>query len=282
MSIRIVTDSTCDLPQEVIAEHGIAVVPLYINFGEQSFLDGVQLSRRRFYEMLPEQETPPTTAVPGTAAFVQMYEDLAAQGATEVLSIHIAASLSATYDVASKAAEQTDAVPVTVFDSTQVTLGTGLLVLAAVKAASTGKKVTQIVPLLTDMASRTHSYAALATVEFLRRSGRLTRLQYGLSTMLSIKPLIMMHDGVMSSERVRTHQGCLDRMIELVRELGPLEELALVHTNAPSRAVALHRQARDLFPEDKEPLSVEVTPVIGTHVGPGAVGLVAVRASDLV
>jgi DegV family protein with EDD domain len=276
MTVKIVTDSTCDLPQDVLEKYEIKVIPLYVNFGSKSYLDGVELSRQEFYEMLPGSDTFPTTAVPGLPAFSNVYEDLAAQGADEVVSIHIASTLSATCDVARKAAEQTKSVPVTVFDAGQVTVGTGLAAVAAAEAARARKSVSDIVSLLEDMVPRIHSYAALDTVEFLRRSGRLTAIQYGLSTILGIKPLIMMHNGELGSERVRTGTGCIGRMIELVTDLGPLEQLALVHTNAPQRAEELYQQARHLFPLDETPLSVEVTPIIGAHVGPNAVGMVAV------
>jgi DegV family protein with EDD domain len=276
MTIKIVTDSTCDLPQAVLEKHGITVIPLYVNFGAQSYLDGIELSRRQFYEMLSQSNVFPTTAVPGLTMFTKAYESLAAEGATQVLSIHIAASLSAICDVARKAAEETRSVPVTVFDAGQVTLGTGFAVLAATEAAAQGQSLPDILSLLEDMVPRIHSYAALDTVEFLRRSGRLTAIQYGLSTILGIKPLITMHNGRLGSERVRTGPGCIRRMIELVTGLGPLQQLALVHTNAPQKAEELHEQTRHLFPSDEAPLSVEVTPIIGAHVGPNAVGMVAV------
>ena len=280
MTIRIVTDSTCDLPAEIIEKHAITVIPLYVHFGTRSYLDGVELSRREFYEMLPDSDTFPTTAVPGPSAFTSAYEGLAAQGASEILSIHIAATLSATSDVARKAAEEFTSIPVTVFDPGQVTLGTGLAALAAAEATAEGRSRSDIMGLLDDMAPRIHAYAALDTVEFLRRSGRLTAIQYGLSAVLSIKPLIMMHAGELGSERVRTGVGCIDRMIELVRGLGPLESLALVHTNAPEKAESLYQQTRDLFPTDEAPFSVEVTPIIGAHVGPNAVGMVAVATQS--
>ncbi|MGB3905306.1 MAG: DegV family protein [Anaerolineae bacterium] len=278
MSTRIVTDSTCDLPQAVVQEHGITVIPLYVNFGDQSYLDGVELSRRQFYEMLPDYESPPTTAVPGTDVFTEVYERLAAEGATDVLSLHVSSTVSATYDVARVVAQDIDAVPVTAFDGRQITVGTGLQVLQAAEAAAAGRSVAEIVAMLEEMVPRIHSFAALDTVVFLRRSGRVTALQYGLSTLLSIKPLIMMHNGEMAGERIRTGKGCVARMIEFVRDLGPLEQLALVHTNAPDAVEDLRSQVADLVPEGKESYIVEVTPVIGSHVGPGAVGLVAVQA----
>jgi DegV family protein with EDD domain len=256
------------------------VIPLYINFGAQSYLDGIELSRQQFYEMLPDYESPPTTAVPGTEVFARTYDQLASEGATEILSIHVSSTVSATYDVARTVAQETGAIPVTAFDGRQITIGTGFLVIAAAKAAAEGRSVTEIVPMLEEMVSRIHSFAALDTVEFLRRSGRVTALQYGLSTLLNIKPLIMMHRGEMGGERIRTRKGCIQRMIDLVTDLGPLAQLAVVHTNAPEAAEALHRQAKHLFPKGEQSYTVEVTPVIGTHVGPGAVGLVAVQALE--
>jgi DegV family protein with EDD domain len=276
MTIRIVTDSTCDLPKAILEEYGITVIPLYVNFGAKSYLDGIELSRQQFYEMLSQSDVFPTTAVPGLTMFTKAYENLAAEGATHIVSIHIAASLSAICDVARGAAEETRSVPVSVFDAGQVTLGTGFAVLAATEAAAEGRSVPDILSLLEDMVPRIHAYAALDTVEFLRRSGRLTAIQYGLSTILGIKPLIMMHNGRLGSERVRTGAGCIRRMIELVTGLGRLEQLALVHTNAPHKAEELYQQTRHLFPSDEAPLSVEVTPIIGAHVGPNAVGMVAV------
>jgi DegV family protein with EDD domain len=280
MSIRIVTDSNCDLPEELIAEYGITVVPFYINIGSRSYLDAVEMSRQEFYEGLADFETHPMTSVPGPGAFVEIFEELAAGGATEILAIHISSSLSAMVNSARLAAEEWDKLPVTVFDSGNLTLGTGLQVVTAARAAAEGRSMADIVALLEDQAARTYCFAALDTVEFLRRSGRLTRFQYGLASVLQIKPLLKMHAGEPEMERVRTTNGATERVIELVRELGPLEELAVVHTHAPERAESLHQQARALFPEGKTPLWAEVTPVIGAHIGPGAAGFVAIQARE--
>jgi DegV family protein with EDD domain len=280
MSIQIVTDSNCDLPEGIIAEYDITVVPFYINIGAKSYLDGIEMSRQEFYEGLPDFEAHPMTSAPGPGTFVEVYERLAAEGATEILAIHISSSLSAMVNSARLAAEETDAVPVTVFDSGQLTLGTGLQVLAAAKAAAAGRSVVEIVALLEELTSRTYCFAVLDTLEFLRRSGRLTRFQSGLGSLLRIKPLLTMHNGEAGMERVRTRKRAIERLIELVSELGPLEELALVHTQAPEKAEALRQQARQLFPEGAVHFSAEVTPVIGAHIGPGTVGFVCIKARD--
>jgi len=130
--------------------------------------------------------------------------------------------------------------------------------------------------MLQDMGRRTYSFAALDTLEFLRRSGRLTRLQASLGSVLQVKPLLKMHAGMVDMERVRTSKRAIERLIELVSELAPLEALAMVHTHALQRSQVLYQHAQHLFPDDTLPLSEEVTPVIGTHVGPGGVGLVCV------
>lgn len=278
MPIRIVTDSNCDLPTALIEEHGIAVVPLVINVGTESYLDGVELSREAFYLGLPGFRAHPTTSVPSPGQFVETYQRLAREGATEILSIHISTSLSAVANSARLAAEEIDGVAVTVFDSGQLTLGTGLQAVAAAKAAADGRSMDEILAMLKELGPRIHAFAVLDTLEFMRRSGRLSRFQFGLGSLLQIKVIIMMHDGEVNIERVRTRNRAIQRMIALVSELAPLEELALVHTHAPAQAANLREEAGALFPGSRVPLLEEVTPVIGAHIGPGAVGFVAVRA----
>jgi DegV family protein with EDD domain len=280
MSIRIVTDSACDLPQDLIKAYDITVIPFYINIGADSYLDGVEMSRADFYEGLPSFEAHPMTSVPGPGVCVELYERLAAEGATEILSIHLAASLSAMVNSARLAAEELPALPITVFDSGNLTLGTGLQVLAAARAVQEGKTMHEILALLEDLSARTFCFAALDTIEFLRRSGRLSRFQWGLGAVLRIKPILKMHAGVADMERVRTRQRAINRTLELVEDLGPLEELVLVHTHSADEAQALWQRANHLSAWKDRPLVAEVTPVIGTHIGPGAVGFVAVRVAD--
>lgn len=278
MSIRIVTDSNCDLPQEIIEKHGITVVPMYINIGAMSYLDGVEMSRQEFYEGLADFDAHPMTSVPGPGQFLEVYQQLAAEGASQILSIHIGSSLSAVINSARLAAEEPGTIPVTAFDSGNLTLGTGLQAVMAAEAAAEGRSMAEIVAMLENLRERTYCFAALDTLEFLRRSGRLTRFQSSLGSVLQLKPILKMHGGEVEMERVRTRARAIERVIELVEELGPLEELTLVHTHAPDRSEALRRRARDLFPSTGAPMSAEVTPVIGAHIGPGAVGFVAIQA----
>ncbi|MBN1180195.1 MAG: DegV family protein, partial [Anaerolineae bacterium] len=278
--IKIVTDSTCDLPERVIAEHNITVIPLYINVDDESYLDGVELSRQEFYQRLPHYNETPTTSAPSPGMFSRVYQRLAAQGASAIVSIHISASLSNTVNVARLTAQETKEVPVTVFDAGQISLGTGLATLMAAKAAAAGRSVTDIMEMLKEKMQHTYTLAGLDTLEFLRRSGRLTRFQSSLGAVLRIKPLLTMNGGEAGMEKVRTRKRAFERLIELISDLAPLEHLSLVHTHAPEAVETLRQMARDLFPAGEEPMLAEVTPVIGSHIGPGAAGFVCVSAKD--
>jgi len=276
MTIKIVTDSTSDLPAEIAKQHGISVIPMYINFGERGFQDGIDISRQDFYERLPESDPFPTTAAPGIDNFKVVYTQLTEEGADEVLSIHISASLSAVMDVAQSAAKEFSDIPMTVYDSGQLSLGIGFQVLAAAQAANNGLPMDDILSLLEDQASRSYVFAALDTLEYLKRSGRMNAFMANLGSILQIKPILTMHTGNPGAERVRTKARSINRLIELVTDLGSLEELALVHTNASSEAEGLWQKAKHLFPQQEIPLSVNVTPVLGAHLGPGAVGFTCI------
>jgi DegV family protein with EDD domain len=276
VTIRLVTDSTCDLPKEIATQHGITVVPLYINFGSDSYLDGVDLSREAFYARLPDCDPPPTTAMPGPRMFLEAYEKLADEGATEILSVHISKSLGAVVDTAQLAAREAST-PVTVFDSGTLSLGTGFLVWAAAEAAARGHSMAEIITLMEEQGRRTHVFAALDTLEFLRRGGRMNRVMAVLGSWLQMKPLLKMHEGNPTAERIRTTQAAIERLVSLLAAQVPLERVALVHTHAIEKAQDLRRQAQHLLPEG-ELLSVDITPVFGTHLGPGAVGFACVGA----
>jgi DegV family protein with EDD domain len=277
MTIRIVTDSTCDLPAETITRYGICVVPLYINVGNKGYLDGVDMSREVFYTRLPTFPFHPTTAVPSGQKFHAVYDALAEEGTGEILSIHISKTLSAAVDVAQIAARETNSALVTVFDSKQLSLGTGFLVETAAKMAAAGGKMAEILEALDHQIKRSHVFAALDTLEFLKRSGRMNRFVATMGTLLQIKPIMIMHDGTPSSERVRTSNRAIRRVIEMLRNLGEIERMAIVHTHATERVAELYALAGSLMPAE-DILQVDITPVIGAHIGPGAVGFAVVTA----
>jgi DegV family protein with EDD domain len=163
-----------------------------------------------------------------------------------------------------------------VFDSQQLSLGAGYLVLEAARMAEEGKSVSEILPILEELTTRIYVFAALDTLEFLRRSGRMHFALATIGSLLHLKPVLKMNRGNPTSERIRTRKKAVLRLIQLVEDLGPLERIDLVHTNAPAQAQSLFERARYLFPVGYEPLSVDVTPVLGAHIGPDVVGFACI------
>jgi DegV family protein with EDD domain len=280
MAIKIVTDSTCDLPKEIIQKLGVTVVPLYINVGDEGYLDGVEISREEFYTKLPGFDVHPTTGTPGIDTFANVYERLASEGAAQILSIHISKSLSATVEVAESAATIFDRIPVTVLDSRQLSLGTGFQVETAARMAQQGKTLDEILKALEDLAERTFVAASLETLEYLRRSGRMNGFMTGLGTLLQLKPILTMKKGLPGSVSVRTTAKAEARLIKMLEERQPIERFALLHTNTPDEAESFRAKIAELIP-DREVFSMDITPVIGAHIGPGAVGYAIVSGKSI-
>lgn len=280
MTIRIVTDSTCDLPAEIIAQLGIHVIPLYINIGNQGYLDGIDITREEFYTRLPSFSSHPTTAVPSMERFLNTYNSLADEGANEVLSIHISKALSGIVDIARAAAQETTSTHVTVLDSGQLSLGTGFLVETAARMAAGGSSLDEILHALDDQKKRTYVFAALDTIEFLKRSGRMNKYLARLATLLKIKPILTMNSGKPGSERVRTRGRAIKRVVEMLAAAGPLERVAIVHTHASSEILAeLRSMTAHLLPPGPI-ITEDITPVLGAHIGPGAVGFAIVQTTN--
>ncbi len=277
MNIKIVTDSSCDLPQSVIDKYDISVVPLYINFPDQSLLDGVEISRKTFYERLPQTIPPPTTSAPAIGSFAKKYQELIEKGAEAVLSIHISSVLSGTVNVASLAAESLQNALVKTFDAGQLSIGTGLVVEAAAKAAAAGKNLEDIMDEIKNLAARTYTFAAVDTLKYLQRSGRISHITSSLGSLLQIKPILQMSQGKVKMGVSRTINGSVKQLLSILKNLGNLEQLNLVHSNSPERAQMLYEEAKEYFPNGKEPFVVDITPVLGAHVGPGIFGFVAVK-----
>ena len=281
MSIRVVTDSTSDIPPETAAEYHVTVVPAYVNIGDESFLDGVELSRSDFYEGLPGYSSHPTTAAPAPGAFTEVYNRLASEGATEILSIHIDGNLSGILNAARIGGTGTDRIKVAFLDSKQLTMGLGLLTLTAAKLAAAGHNIDHIVSSIKDRIPRTYVFGLLDTLEYLRRSGRLGWAEFRFGTLLNIKPMIRVHTGSVDMlQKVRTSKRALATMIDLIDNLGPLEQLALLHIGGGKRVEAFTKQMEYLFPGGEMPLAVELTPALGAHVGPGGLGVACIVAND--
>ena len=277
MKIGIVTDSTSDLPAYLIEQHEIQVVPTILILDGKEYADGTGISREEFYTRLPSLRTPPTTAAPSIGDFTTPYETLFSQGCDHILSIHPANQLTTIVNVARQAAQEFPN-KVTCIDSGSLSLGLGFQVVAAAEESELGLK-----PALDAIAStrkRLQVSAALDTMEYLKRSGRVPAAVATLGGLLSIKPMIELIDGeVKVIGAVRTTGQADEHILKFLLERGELERLAILHTNAEPRARNLLNemmsQARQSLPRDI--LFVNVTAVIGTHLGPNGLGFAAVR-----
>jgi len=275
MSVRIVTDSTCDLPSGIVSYLDICVLPIHIHLGNRDYLDGVDMTHQEFYQQLPAFTDHPTATVPSSLKFRALYDSLAEEGATEVLSIHISNSLSSIVNVAQTAAAETTSIPVTVFDSRQLSLGTGFLALTAAELALAGSTVKEILAVLERQIKRTHVWAALDTLQYLRRSGRMNGVISTIGELLQIKPILKMYDGISGVERVRTRRNAIQRLLDNLLSFSPFEKLAFLHSGALDQVRVLQEGVRDFLPNKEIWLEV-INPVLGTHLGPGVVGFACV------
>jgi DegV family protein with EDD domain len=274
VAVRVVTDSNCDLPPELVARHNIIVVPSVLNIDGRSYRDGLDLSRTEFYDRLPYLNPLPTTAAPAAGEFEAAFRSC---GPAEIIAVLVAARFSAIYNAARLGAEPLGS-QVTLIDSQQVSMGLGWQVLAAAEAATAGGSREEALAAVQSIQRHVVVVAALDTLEYLRRGGRASLLTALLGGLLQVKPLLEVRSAEITTlARIRTRHAVLERLRARARSFGVLERLAVLHTAAPDDARALARDLADLAPEP--PLVVEATAVIGTHVGPGAVGVALVAAA---
>jgi DegV family protein with EDD domain len=277
MKLGFVTDSTSDLPNYLIEQYELEVVPTILILDGREYADGHGISRDDFYAQLPSLRTPPTTAAPSIGEFAARYDSLLARGCDHILSIHAAGQLTAIVNSARQAAKDYPD-KVTVLDSGSLSLGLGFQVIAAAEAAEDG--LDAALRAVESTRKHLHVSAALDTMEYLRRSGRVPGAVAALGGLLSIKPLIELTEGeVKAIGAVRTASQANQRMLNFLLQGGQLERLAILHTGAEARAKellnALMQKASQSVPRDI--LMVNVTTVIGTHVGPNGLGFAAVR-----
>ncbi|HEX3947196.1 MAG TPA: DegV family protein [Acidimicrobiales bacterium] len=269
--VRIVTDSACDLSPELAGRHRISVVPLTIRFGDEELVDRQDLSPAEFWRRCRSATQLPTTAAPSPGAFAAAFE-AAAEDADGVLCLTISSLLSATYQSALAAAEHPLGVPVQVLDTRTVTVGQALLALSAADAADEGRSLPEIVARLEDEMARTEVIGVVDTLDHLQRGGRIGGARALLGSMLSIKPVIAVREGVVAQEsRQRTRARSLQYLADKVRAAGPLVRLAVADGNAPDIGVLL--SMLEPVQVEHEMVVVDLGPVVGTHAGPGTIGI---------
>jgi fatty acid kinase fatty acid binding subunit len=277
--LAYVVDSTADLPESLNSRAAVRVIPLRIHWGDAIYRDRVDISTADFYRRLRSESSLPTTSAPPPGDFEQTYEELL-QDHAGVVSIHLPASLSGTYSVAVAAANRVDPRRIQVVEGSHCSLGLGWLAQRAVEVGIETGNISAAANAATDLLPRVRLLAALDTLDFLQRGGRIGRVAALAGALLNVKPLLQISGGqVLPLERVRSRGGALRRLHELTLELGALERLAVIHGDAADAAESLHQTLSGDFPNlDIE--RGEISPVVGVHGGPGIVGIVCVLAAS--
>lgn len=277
--IRIVTDSTADIPRELQEQLDIVVVPLKVHFGEETYVDGIDITSADFYEKLAAASQLPTTSQPSPADFLDVYKQTAAEPGDEIISIHISSALSGTYQSAVLAKQLLeDQIPVHIVDSRYACYGHGMMVVTAAQMAKEGKSVDEILAEIERRRAESRIYFIVDTLQYLHKGGRIGKASALFGSLLNIKPILTVDEAgeVAPVDKVRGQKNALNRMIELLkRDFGDRPfELHVGHANAPDMA----RELRDLLKKslNAETKSfIEVGPVIGTHAGPGTLAVFA-------
>lgn len=280
MAVRIVTDSTADIPPEQAQASGITVVPLTVFFGEEAYLDGVELDNAGFYRKLQESKALPRTSQPPPAAFQEAYTRLMNEGADGILSVHLSSKLSGTYQSACTARDSLPEhmYPIEIVDSLSISVGMGIPILRAAQEVREGLSLEEIKAHVLDQLSRTRILAVLDTLEYVKRGGRIGHAKALLGNMLSVKPILSLKDGeVVPVERPRTRSKAYERIAQLLANMGKLESVAIGQASTgvgQQLAAAIKATYSGNIPIYK------LGAVLGTHTGPGTAAVAAITAKS--
>jgi DegV family protein with EDD domain len=269
LAVKIVTDSVADIPPKVAEELGISVVPLLLRFGEEVYRDGIEMSNDEFYRRLKNSQKLPVTSVPSPIVFAETYDKLAAD-TDQILAIMLTSKLSGLYNVALQGIEfMKRKCLVEVIDSQWATMAQGFIVMSAARAANAGATINELKALVQRDITRVDIRAVFDTLEFLRRGGRIGRAQAFLGSTLKIKPAITLRDGVVvPAGKVRTKAKVIDYLHAFAKSYSQIDEIAVEDTASTEEADLLVESLGSVFPKDRIYRS-GMTPVIGTHTGPG-------------
>jgi DegV family protein with EDD domain len=270
--VQIVTDSACDLTDQLADDNGIVIVPLSVRFGDEELVDRRDLSAADFWKRCATSPTLPVTAAPPPGAFQSAYEAARDDGYDAVVCVTISAELSSgTHQSAQTAAQALGDYDVRVIDTRSVTMGQGLVALAAAEAAASGADAAEVARVVADVAARTHVYGALGGLEHLQRGGRIGAARAMLGSMLSIKPVVQVANGVVAEEsKQRTRSRCLEYLAAKLRAAAPFDRLAVCDGAAPDLDAFLGLLAG--IETRRALITVDLGPVVGTHTGPGTIG----------
>lgn len=268
MPVKIVTDSTSDLQPHIASPLGITVVPLYINFGTESYLDGVNLMTEEFYKKLASIKILPTTAVPSPASFAQVYDKVARE-TDEIVVISLASKLSSVYEMESQAIGMMKRkCRIELIDSKAGCMALGLIAIAAAKAANAGAKIDEVLDITRRNIHRSRIYFAFDTLEYLKRGGRVNAAQAFLGSVLNVNPIMTLEDGEGKAvARPRSRAKAIEFLYKFAASFAHIEEMAIEDATTPEEADTLAERISSAYPRERI-YRTKVSPVVGTHVGP--------------
>lgn len=274
--VKIVTDSTSDIPPEISKALGITVVPAYVHFGNKTYRDRVDISEDELYQKLVEGPVHPTTSTPSPGDFAEVYKRLA-QESDEIVSVVLTSKESTIYNAALLGKEIVGGeCHIEVIDSQSITMGLGFIAIAAAEAAQAGRNIEEVVKIVHQAISNTHLLGALDTTKYALKGGRLGKVALSLGAMLRVKLILTIREGdVTPAGFTRTHSKAVERLYEFVKKHLPIENIAIVHSTTPEEAQSLAEQVKLLIPK-KQPLIARLGPALGVHGGPGAL-VIALR-----
>ncbi len=274
--IAIITDSDASLPDWVAQKFNIDIVSILINFGEESYTACVDIDDAELFRLIDKYNKLPTTAAPSPNDFYLAFQKAFEAGADEIVCICVSSQISATYQAALNAAEMYEGKRIAVMDSLNLSMGQGLMVIAAAEALAQNANVDDIIMLIDEMRSKIHVFAALPTLKYLAMGGWMGKLAAGVADTLNIKPVLTARDGKLELlEKVRTFKKAEERLIELAEEcsLGKeIERFAMIHVNNEAGAQALAKKLQGKLNINLEPIIAEFTPGLSVHAGSGVVG----------
>ena len=281
MAIKVVTDSTSDLPADVAESLGIEVVPLNVHFGSDVYKDRVNLMPDTFYDKLINGDVLPTTSQPSVGEFIDVYERLGSD-ADGIVSVHVSEKLSGTMNSARQASQQANAdCPIEVVDTFQVSMGVGICAMEAAEVANSGGDMNQVILAARNAVTRSQCFFMLETLEFLQKGGRIGKAQALIGNLLKIRPMLILQEGeVHPLGRERTRRKGIAKLVDTVEELAPISGLAVMYSTGPDEAQTLAQNVSKFMIEGREPMMLQIGPVIGTYAGPDTLGIALISAKS--
>ena len=271
--IRIITDSGCDLPEHALADHRVEVVPLTVRFGDTDYLDRTDLTIGEFWDRLTGGDENPQTAAPSVGQFTEAFDRMVIEGADGLVVLCMSSAISATHRSATLASEAFDAIPVRVIDSRLVSGALGLAILETAESAFAGDDIDTVAAAAADACEAISLYATLDTLEYLRRGGRIGTAAAFVGGLLDVKPIISFEVGeVTAAGRVRTRKRAIGDVLDHLRSLGDrVQRLGVIHSESADLDDFV-AEVKEIYGDD--PVIIRIGPIVGTHAGPGALGVV--------